>query len=79
MPVYEICVREQLGVSFTAWFEDFTLTRTPQGSTLLTGTLPDQAALYGALMRCRDLGLTLVAVRIVETIPSTPAHTIEET
>jgi hypothetical protein len=34
--------------------------------TILTGPLRDQSALYGVLMRMRDLGLTLISVRRVE-------------
>jgi hypothetical protein len=39
--------------------------------TLLRGNLPDQAALFGLLGRVRDLNLTLVEVRRIETQPRT--------
>jgi hypothetical protein len=35
----------------------------PNGNTNFSGTLPDQAALYGLLTRLRDFGLALVLVR----------------
>lgn len=60
--VYQIKVQGQLDTATSAAFEGFTLEYTPDGSTLLTGTARDQAALYGHLLRCRDLGLTLLAV-----------------
>lgn len=59
---YQIKVQEHLDPHLAAWFGDLTLTPTPEGSTLLTGVLVDQAALYGAIARCRDLGLSLVSV-----------------
>jgi hypothetical protein len=40
------------------------------GDTILMGAMPDQAALYGLLMKMRDLGLTLVSVTRVE--PDSP-------
>jgi hypothetical protein len=43
-----------------------TQSHTTDGETILTGALQDQAALYGVLMKMRDLGLTLVSVRRVE-------------
>ena len=40
-----------------------------EGATLtaITGTVPDQAALFGLLLRIRDLGLALVSVEYLST------------
>lgn len=38
------------------------MTPIPGGYTLLTGPVPDQAALHGILAKIRDLGLPLEAV-----------------
>ncbi len=38
------------------------VTLEPDGTTLLTGPVVDQAALYGLLKKVRDLGMPLVAV-----------------
>ena len=43
------------------------LDKAPAGGTLLTGYVVDQAALYGVLMKIRDLGLTLISVQRLET------------
>jgi hypothetical protein len=43
-----------------------TLSRDPDGSTVLTGTVADQAALHGLLQRVRDIGLPLVSVTNLE-------------
>jgi hypothetical protein len=37
--------------------------RTQDGDTLLTGCLPDQAAMYGVIARLEALGLELLELR----------------
>jgi hypothetical protein len=56
---YEIRVE---GVLDGRWFEGF-LVRDDGRETVITGAVPDQAALHGLLARVRDLGLFLVSVR----------------
>ncbi len=60
---YEIRVEGHLGPSVTTWFPDLVVRHEDNGETTLSGPVTDQAALYGILMRIRDLGLTLVSVR----------------
>ena len=38
------------------------ITHDLQGNSLLTGFIPDQAALHGILAQIRDLGLTLISI-----------------
>ncbi len=57
-----IRVRARLEAHWARWFEPLALRETATGETILSGELPDQAALYGLLARLRDLGLTLIAV-----------------
>lgn len=59
---YQIRVNGHLDISYSVWLGEFVITHTPDGDTLLTGDVVDQAALYGVLKRCRDLGLTLISV-----------------
>jgi hypothetical protein len=61
-PVYQIRVKEQLNTCWADWFGELTLTVDKDGSTLLTGFVVDQAALFGILRKVRDSGLTLMSV-----------------
>jgi hypothetical protein len=49
-------------------YEDFEyLTSTPiPASTMLRGRVPDQAALFGVLLRLQALGLELIEVRRID-------------
>ena len=60
--VYQLRVKGYLSTSWSEEFDDMRLQCEPDGSTSLTGFLPDQAALHGVLVRIRDLGLELVSV-----------------
>jgi hypothetical protein len=60
---YEIRVQGHLGDSWLNWFEGMTIRHEESGATVLSGVLVDQAALHGVLMKIRDLGLPLVAVK----------------
>ncbi len=59
---YEIKVRGHLDPHWSGWFAGLKLTTLDGDETLLSGTLPDQAALYGLIERMRDLNLTLISV-----------------
>lgn len=59
---YVIRVRGQLDPKLSGWFGDLAIAHTADGDSLLTGRIVDQAALYGVLARCRDLGVTLISI-----------------
>ena len=59
---YEIRIKEEIREKSLTWFEEFAITRTTSGETLLTGPIADQAALHGLLAKIRDLNLTLISV-----------------
>jgi len=63
---YRIRIRSHLDLNWVSWFEGLHIQHTADGDTLLTGVMADQAALFGALMKIRDLGLTLISVVPVE-------------
>lgn len=58
----EIVVDGRLDPRRSGWFEGMTLIHQPDGATRITGTVADQAALYGMISRIRDLGLKLISV-----------------
>jgi hypothetical protein len=66
---YEIRVRGHLGPRWAARFEDMTLTRDGDGTTVIQGPVVDQAALHGLLARVRDLGIPLLSVTRAEPDP----------
>ncbi len=63
---YEFRVKGEIDPSLSAWLNDLQISHTPDGDSLLSGPVIDQAALHGLLARFRDLGLTLIAFNPVE-------------
>jgi hypothetical protein len=59
---FEIHIRGHLPADVLEEFEGLTATVVP-AATVLSGTVPDQAALYGVLDRLQSLGLELVELR----------------
>jgi hypothetical protein len=64
--IYHIRVKEHLDDRWAGRFEGLTLRHQADGTTLLSGPIPDQTALHGLLMQVRDLGLTLLVVARAE-------------
>ncbi len=59
---YEIMVKGHLDTRWSEWFTGMTMKHLDGDGTLISGVLPDQAALYGLLERIRDLNLTLISI-----------------
>jgi hypothetical protein len=73
MPWYEIRVQDQLDPAWVDWFAGFTISYDTDDSTILRGSIVDQAALHGVIIRVRDLSLTLLSVNQVAP-DATPRH-----
>jgi hypothetical protein len=68
------CIRIQghLASEWSVWFEGMTVQCRPDGTTIVSGPVRDQAALHGLLLKVRDLGLSLISVNPIETNRSGP-------
>ena len=60
---YEIRLQGHLEPRWADWFDGLSLRQESDGTTVLSGSVVDQAALHGLLGKVRDLGLPLIAVR----------------
>ena len=69
---YEILIDGHIGARWEAWFDGFTITSGPDGTTVLRGDVVDQAALHGLLQKVRDTGLPLISVT---PLVADPRHT----
>lgn len=60
--MYRLRIRGHIDRQWQEWLGNMQVTNNADGSSTLSGELPDQAALYGVISRLRDLGLTLLSV-----------------
>ncbi|MFO7729829.1 MAG: hypothetical protein R6V86_03595 [Spirochaetia bacterium] len=65
---YKIRVQGQLDRQWEEWFEGLKIEYESDGSTIFSGPLEDQAALFGLLKKIRDLGLRLLSVENQEEL-----------
>jgi hypothetical protein len=60
---YEIHVEGQLTDRWSDWFQGLAIRNDLNDETILSGPLPDQAALIGVLNKIHTLGLILISVK----------------
>jgi hypothetical protein len=65
---YRLIVEGELSDALALTFPGMAFTRA-DGSTVLTGTVRDQAELQGLLQRTSDLGLTLLDAKAIDGRP----------
>ncbi len=64
---YTIRIQGHLDPCWQDRFGGFCIEQQENGTTLLSGTLPDQAALHGVLLQIVRLGLTLLSLETSES------------
>ena len=64
--IYQIKIKGHLDPRWSEWFDGLTITHEPNGETTLSGPVVDQPALFGLLLKIRDLNLTLLALNRIE-------------
>jgi hypothetical protein len=69
---YEIRVEGRLGARWAAWFDGLEVVGEDDGTTVLRGSVPDQAALHGLLQKVRDLGIPLLSLTPIEASDAPP-------
>jgi hypothetical protein len=72
---YEIRITGHLDRRWMAWFDGLAMRLEADGTTVISGPVPDQAALHGLLQRVRDLSLPLVSIVRIERDQTDPPGT----
>jgi hypothetical protein len=60
---YEICIEGILPDSWSDWFDDMSISIGSDCVTTMRGSLSDQAALIGILIKIQSLNLTIISVK----------------
>ncbi len=63
--IYEIRVEGHLTDRWADWFDGLVIRNEPNGETVLTGWINDQAALLGVLSKLQALNVALISVQRV--------------
>lgn len=67
---YQIRIRGHLDLCWQDWLAGLRMVHEPSGTTLLSGPLPDQAALFGVLLKISRLGVILLSLEMLEDTES---------
>jgi len=74
---YQIKIKGHLDPGWAEWFGEFTIIHEPNGETLLAGPVVDQSALFGLLLKIRDLNLTLLSLQRFDADPTIDQDTVD--
>jgi len=63
---YQVKVGGHFDHSWSDWFEGMAIKCMEDGTSLITGYIPDQSALYGLINRIQNMGIILISVIRIE-------------
>ncbi len=75
---YEIRVEGHLTERWAAWFDGLAIVDQDDGTTVIRGSVVDQAALHGLLQRLRDIGIPLISLTPAEVSDTTRTERDDE-
>jgi hypothetical protein len=70
--IYQIRVEGILDENWSGYFSDLKITNHGDGCSTLAGPVRDQSALFGLLIKIRDLGIPLLEVVQMDDMPDFP-------
>jgi hypothetical protein len=76
--LYQLRVDGHLDSHWSAQFDDLALRLEDDGTTTLTGVVQDQSQLHGLLAKIRDLGLTLISIRVLDRTQTNATADVED-
>lgn len=65
----EIHIKGHLSAGWSAWLDGLAVANCPDGQTVLSGSLPDQAALLGVLNQLHGLNVELLWLTTADNSP----------
>jgi hypothetical protein len=65
---YQIQVQGHFDEVLTEWFAPLCIANQPNGDATLTGSVRDQAELFGILLKLYNLNFTLIAVQPLQPV-----------
>lgn len=66
---YEIRIAGHLAPRWSAWFDGLSIVTESDGTTVIRGSVVDQAALHGLLQKLRDVGIPLLSLTQISSNP----------
>jgi hypothetical protein len=63
---YEIRIKGHIEDRWTDWFDGMEIRREKDGTTTLSGYLPDQTALHSVLQKMRNMNLLLISFEQIQ-------------